>query len=131
MANQANDIALGRVHEQPAIEIYDFPKPVKLLSVPDLAREQENVSLMNLGKIPVSGIEILLIGMPGLIYRVGDPNDKYQDMPTQISKIDFDQQLAPTALAHISLKPAIISFLRTIPCPLRDQMRSIEWRSTS
>jgi hypothetical protein len=113
VAHQANEISLGRVHEQPQIEIYDFPKSVTLISIPDLSREQEGVSLMNVGKIPVSGIEILLIGVPGLIYRLANPDETYKEMPTQTSKIEFDQQLAPTALAHISLKPAVVKFLGT------------------
>ena len=76
ISKQANDIAVGRTREYPLIEIGEVRSKGSAFISVDAARNAEILlTIKNRGNVPLSGVQLLIIGLSGLTYSLADAKE--------------------------------------------------------
>ena len=118
ISKQANDIAVGRTREYPLTEIGEVRSKGSAFTSVDAAKNAEILlTIKNRGNVPISGVQLLVIGLSGLTYSLEDATEQYRDLSSLRYTIAFDEQLTPNGIAHLDIKVPILKYLHNLNPP--------------
>jgi hypothetical protein len=112
-SRQANDIALGRLKEEPIIGV--LPNRASLVTTADIPKTRIEIGLENTGNVAISGVEVIFVAIGPITYRLNNAMDQYKDFPHESIKVDFDQQLSPRGNVRIDLRNPMVKYLSELP----------------
>jgi hypothetical protein len=122
-ASEANQIAKGHAREYPAIELMadDEDTNFVLKTASDLWVDERLFTVINRGPKPLSGVQLKLIPMSGLIYSLDSPDETYKGAFDRLTlPIKFDEALLPGGMAHFDIRLPATQFQHQCKIPFKD-----------
>jgi hypothetical protein len=112
IANQANDIALGKTRIFPVLSVSSPPSGVIEFKTEDAVKNTDvSISLFNRGDVPIDQVTVQIIGLSGEMFAYEQQEIEYQDFDLFKATYDFGEQLAPQGQLVINLKVPVLQYL--------------------